>query len=46
MESITEPTKREVELEEALEAVIDILEHKKPNINFIVILGEPKTWRK
>ena len=29
MESITEPTKREVELEEALEVVIDILEHKK-----------------
>ena len=29
MESITEPTEREVELEEALVEVIDILEHKK-----------------
>ena len=29
MESITEPTEREVELEQALEVVIDILEHKK-----------------
>jgi len=29
MDSITEPTEREVELEQALEEVIDILEHKK-----------------
>ena len=47
MESITEPTEREVELEQALEEVIDILEHKKAKHKLIeeftlgAFAGEP-----